>query len=82
MSTGLTYLTITDFAVGSSPGVAGTFVFSSYEEAYNYGDWYLRNLQAIAGGSLEITVDIYTTSPNSNGRWSGFVVPPAFTSFD
>jgi len=82
MSTGLTYVTITDFAVGSNPDVSGTFIFSSYDEAYAFGDWYLRSIQQITSGAPSATVNIFTTGPSSSGYFEGYNVPPTFVSFD
>ena len=82
MSTGLTYLSITDTAVGVNPSVGGSYVFNSYDEAYDYGDWYCRAFISVFGGPRDIFVLIYTTSPNANGYWDGSANPPVFTTFD
>ena len=82
MSTGLTYVSITDTALAFNPNAAGSYVFSSYEEAYNFGDWYCRFLIDVYGGTVSVYVAIYTTTPNSSGSFTAGVAPVAFTAFD
>lgn len=83
MSTGLTYVNITDTDQGTNPSVTGSYVFSSYEEAYNFGDWYCRWLQNVYGSSnRNVYVAIYTTTPNPNGYWPADTTPTAFVPFD
>lgn len=63
MSTGLTYLTIVD-EIENSQIVFGTYIFSSYEEAFLYGKWMVRLFNP---GFISIT--IWTSGPNDNGYW-------------
>ena len=81
MSTGLTYLTITD--ISSTGGLqSGLIVFSSYEEAYNFGDWYCRFIyDYVFGATSGVNVSIYTTGPSQNGFFSAIAGIP-FTAFD
>jgi hypothetical protein len=81
MSTGLTYVNITDTQSASSPEAGGSYVFSSYEEAYDFGDWYCRWLNHIYGAPRDVYVAIYTTTPNSSGYFAADIAVPAFTEF-
>ena len=81
MSTGLTYVNITDTNT-SSPLANGTYTFSSYDEAMGFGEWYCRAINDLYGSSQEVYVFIYTTGPNNNGWWNGTIATPAFVPFD
>lgn len=78
MSTGLTYVFISDESSEAVPLNGGTFIFSAYEEAYNHGEWLTRNFSS----SNSIVYTIYTTGPNQNGFWSNPGVTPVFTPLD
>ena len=78
MSTGLTYVFISDESSVAVPLNGGTFVFSAYEEAYNHGEWLTR----IFGTGNVLIYSIYTTGPNQNGFWSNPAASPVFTPFD
>jgi hypothetical protein len=82
MSTGLTYVNITDTSIPLDPQASGSYVFSSYEEAYNFGDWYCRYLQTIFGSLVSVYVAIYTTTPNNSGYFAASAATPSFTVFD
>jgi len=82
MSTGLTYVFIQDSTPSGPPAASGNFVFSSYEEAYNYGEWWSKLQQTLFGGGVYAYVTIYTTGPNSNGYWDANAVPPVFSPYD
>lgn len=82
MSTGLTYVSIIDTDLNNIPNATFSYVFASYEEALEYGDWYIRNMQHIVGGATGVVVQIYTTAPGSSGYYPGWVIPTAFTQFD
>ena len=81
MSTGLTYVTITDNT--SAAGLqSGLIVFSSYEEAYNFGDWYCRLIYTdVVGSGSGVYVTIYTTGPSQNGYFAASAGIP-FTPYD
>ncbi len=82
MSTGLTYVVILDPSVASNPSGTTSFVFSSYDESYNFGDWFCRNINDIYAAPREFIVQVYTTGPNSSGYWNANGTPPYFTAFD
>ena len=82
MSTGLTYVSITDVASNENPNGTFSYVFSSYEEAYGYGDWYCRLIQDFWASPRQLLVTIYTTGPSASGYWNCENEPPTFTSFD
>jgi hypothetical protein len=82
MSTGLTYVFIQDSNTANPPAASANFVFQSYEEAYNYGDWWGRVNQNFFNTGVYVFVTIYTTGPNPNGYWDCFQVPPVWYSFD
>jgi hypothetical protein len=77
MSTGLTYVTIADDNLSGSPSITGTYVFSSYDEAYNFGGWFVTLYD-----NLSFTVLIWTSSPNNNGYWNKAGGVATFTIFD
>lgn len=60
MSTGLTYVFIRN-ENNASPNGDASYIFSSYQEAYEFGDWFTRLNQS------EFLFLIWTTSPNQNG---------------
>jgi hypothetical protein len=65
MSTGLTWVIFCD-PNPAVPEVQGNpVVFSDYWEARSFVDWYLR--LAITTTVPQVTVAIYTSSPNQNG---------------
>lgn len=76
MSTGLTYLSIYDGSSSAPEVNAGPMVFSSYDEAYEWGRWYMSFAQ-----SSTINVLIKTFSPGVSGywQWTGL---PEFTPWD
>ena len=76
MSTGLTWVTITDTS-SSSPDIGTSQIqFGDYNEAYDYGNWYMRLANTQFPFASQIFVCIYTKSPNQSGIWyvSGGVV--------
>ena len=81
MSTGLTYVNITD-TDSTNPLASGTYVFSSYDEAMGFGDWYCRAIIGLYTTPQQVYVFIYTTGPNSNGWWNGTIATPTFVPFD
>jgi hypothetical protein len=82
MSTGLTYVTFLDSA--STDPQQGSFiqVFSSYDEAYKYGDWLVRLISLQTTGSVAANVAIWTTSPNLNGYWYFNGTAASFAPFE
>jgi hypothetical protein len=82
MSTGLTYWALMDYSA-SVPDVPTTpMIFQSYQEAFEYGDWYLRATSNIGSYTTNIRVAIWTSSPNNNG-WFTFVDGEVvFTAYD
>jgi len=56
-------------------------IFSSYQEAYDYGDWYCRAIVEWYAFPKDILVTIYTTGPNDNGWWYA-AQPPFFNAYD
>ena len=64
MSTGLTWVTITDKS-SDSPDFQGSPVsFSDYSEAFAYAKWYIVQI----GVTSELCrIYIYTSGPNQNG---------------
>jgi len=82
MSTGLTYLTITDTSVAQNPDGGGTLVFSSYQEAYGFADWYARFIIHIYGSPRDVYITIYTTGPNNSGYYRADTNPPYFVAYD
>ncbi len=77
MSTGLTYVTLSDLFVSSVPELSSAVqVFSSYDEAYEYAE-YLGKFNQYKETSFVI---IWTSGPSQNGFWSGD--PWIFTAQD
>ena len=74
MSTGLTYVFIGDMDDEANPIGSASFIFSAYNEAYEYGS-YLVSLFP----NLAMSVVIWTTSPNDNGYWIKNAGEPVFT---
>jgi hypothetical protein len=67
MSTGLTYVSFCDFDVSSNPVTTNfSFVFNSYDEAYSYGDWYVKNFCTNDSNQF---VTLWTSGPNVSGYW-------------
>jgi hypothetical protein len=81
MSTGLTYVNIVDIS-GSAPELSGAYIFSSYDEAYQFGNWYARFLISYYGTSVNCVVAIYATGPSDSGYWRADVNPPEWNAFD
>jgi hypothetical protein len=79
MSTGLTYINILDPNPSAPDTESGTVIWSSYEEAYQWCDWFMRFRIASASN---VYITIWTSGPNSNGYWSVSGGEPLFTSFD
>jgi len=69
MSTGLTYLCLFDSVSGNPQAGTTLYVFNSYQEAYDYGEWFMRIVTTQIVGSYGQTVLIWTTGPNTNGYW-------------
>jgi hypothetical protein len=63
MSTGLTYVTVLDPDAGQNPTGGAGFIFSDYDEAYDYGRW-LTYIYPTG-----VVVAVYTTGPNQSGFW-------------
>ena len=82
MSTGLTYVSIIDTEPGAGPEVSSSYVFSSYDEAYSFGDWFCRAAINLYGIPKEVYVFIYTTGPNNSGYWNGTTETPTFVDFE
>ena len=82
MSTGLTWLTIIDNSNNTAPFSEVSITFSDYNEAYNYADWFMRAFNAGVSPPINISIFIYTSSPNNNGYyyWAGGV--PVWYVFD
>jgi hypothetical protein len=68
MSTGLTWITITEVYSASSPSVESIISFNDYDEAYSYCDWYLRAYSTGVSSDIRFQMLIYTSGPNLNGR--------------
>ena len=82
MSTGLTYVAIVD-RNNTEPTIITTPVcFNSYEEAYEYGRWYLVVLQTQPGIETSVIVTIKTYGPNGSGYWFYGLSGPDFTLVD
>ena len=82
MSTGLTYVSIVDNALSANPQVGSSYVFASYDEAVEFGDWYCRCTLSIYGAGTPLTVLIYTTGPNRSGYYVSDAVPLVFVAFE
>jgi hypothetical protein len=81
MSTGLTYVTLTQ-CLSTNEVSTSTLVFSSYEEAMSYGKWYAEFLYDFYFGEPSIFyITIYTTGPGQNGSYQ-VDNPASFTAFD
>ncbi len=77
MSTGLTYVFISDASSSLQPHNGGTFIFNDYHEAYKHGEW-LMNFGA--DGVIEYT--IWTSGPNQNGFWVKITGTPTFVPLE
>jgi hypothetical protein len=64
MSSGLTYAFIADTQEGLNPDGSVSFIFSEYQEAYDYGSW-LVNIYP----NGRLLVLLWTSGPNQNGFW-------------
>jgi len=67
MSTGLTWVTITDTSVSTPDTGVAVIQFSDYAEAREYGNWLLRLYNANISYSGQIYIAVYTRSPNESG---------------
>ena len=77
MGTGLTYVSIYDSSV-ADPNVATVLTaFSSYDEAYEWGRWFILWV-----GSTQIKVLIKTYSPNDSGYWELVSGVAVFTLYE
>ena len=76
MSTGLTYVTITDIPYANPELSSAIQVFNSYDEAYAYAEYLGRFDQY----KLYQFVVIWTSGPNQNGTFGGN--PWTFTPID
>jgi hypothetical protein len=81
MSTGLTYLTIADRTSGAPDLSSVPVVFSSYNEAREYGRWFLTGATDTGEWFNTMVITIWTSGPNDNGYYvvtGGLVVWTAF----
>ena len=74
MSTGLTYVSVSDYALGNPQSASWCVVFNDYSEAYSFADWQSR----FSAAGENIYVMIWTASPNQNG----YFLTGSFTPFD
>lgn len=82
MSTGLTYVNIVDASTALEPQVNGTYVFNTYDEAKQFGEWYSRFLYTqVSGFAPNVYVAIWTSGPNNNGYWTSSP-SPSFIVYD
>jgi len=80
MSSGLTYISVFDFASGAPDTTTSPVVFSNYDEAYAYASWFVRLANEFIGNNQRVT--IWTSGPNSNGYFLMTDGEPVFYSFE
>lgn len=83
MSTGLTWVTIVDPASGSPDTQGSPVAFSLYDEAYAYGDWFIRYMYfSLGADAFAIRVTLYTSGPGQNGEFYNVAGVTSFIPFD
>ena len=81
MSTGLVYVAVID-RNGTEPQESlSPVVFNNYDEAYKYGELYIK-LKSATGFPDQVIVSIWTSGPNQNGYWMYSSGAPLFVSYD
>jgi hypothetical protein len=80
MSSGLTYVLLTDASSASPDLATSPVVFYDYAEAQKFADWWIRILYARSYPEAE--VGVWTSSPNQNGYWTAPGGVATFNSFD
>jgi hypothetical protein len=80
MSTGLTYVAIVDASASSPDHSTSPVVFASYEEAYEYGRWYVEFNITYAATAFFVTIK--TFGPNQSGWWQNIGGGAEFIAFD